>query len=149
MKDTAPKYKFIGKEGMNFKIRQLAFICQKAIVGFPRTMVFAVSCPDPASTPDCEMANPRGARVIGLDHNMNKNDIALLIGMMHGFLDQHEDFYTTEYEESFREAVDLSWSIYGHSVAMSKEIVYPQGNFEDAPKWKDQNTLRSFKWIQE
>tara|TARA_R110002072_G_scaffold42064_11_gene118046 strand:- start:70117 stop:70539 length:423 start_codon:yes stop_codon:yes gene_type:complete len=139
MKDTAPKYRFIGKEGMDFKIRQLAFNCQKAIVGLPRTMVFAVSCPDPASTPDCQMSNPRGARVVGLDHNMNKNDIALLIGMMYGFLDQHEDRYTTEYGGEFRDAVDLARSIYGHSTAMSRAIVNPPGSHEDAPKWKDRN----------
>ncbi len=139
MKDTAPKYRFIGKEGMDFKIRQLAFNCQKAIVGLPRTMVFAVSCPDPASTPDCQMSNPRGARVVGLDHNMNKNDIALLIGMMYGFLDQHEDRYTTEYGEEFRDAVDLARSVYGHSTAMSRAIVNPPGSDEDAPKWEVRN----------
>jgi len=139
MKDAVPKYKFDGKQGMDFKIRQLAFNCQKAIVGLPRTMVFAVSCPDPASTPDCKMANPRGAKIIGLDHSMNKNDIALLIGMMYGFLDQYEDRYFLDFGEEFREAVDLARSIYGHSVAMSSAIVNPPRSLEDAPKWKDQN----------
>ncbi|MBL4698816.1 MAG: hypothetical protein JKX70_08270 [Phycisphaerales bacterium] len=138
MKNEAPKYKFAGKEGMDFKICQLAFNCQKAIVDLPRTMAFAVSCPDPASTPDCEMANPRGARIVGLDHNMNKNDIALLIGMMYGFLDQHEDRYTTDYGEEFRDAVDLARSVYGHSVAMSTAIVNPPRSLENAPKWKNQ-----------
>jgi len=139
MKETAPKYRFIGEEGMKSKIRQLAFNCQNAIVGLPRTMVFAVSCPDPTSTPDCKMANPRGVRIIGLDYSMNKNDIALLIGMMYGFLDQHEDRYTTEYGEEFREAVDLSRSIYGHSIGMCSAIAKPQESIENTPKWKDQN----------
>lgn len=137
MKDTTPKYRFSGKEGMKSKIRQLAFNLQSSIVGLPRTMVFAVSAPDPMSTPDCQMSNPLGVKILGLDHQMNQNDIALLIGITYGFLDQYEDQYTMDYGEEFREAVDLARSIYGHSIGMCSAVARPQGNFEDAPKWKD------------
>lgn len=111
---------------MAAKMQTLSLNCRMAMTGLPRTMIFAVSCPDPTSTPGAMNAGPQGVRLLGLDDDIKINDMATLIGMMYGYLDNFEDYHTIEFGEKFRESVDLARSTYGHSVSMKSVIVEPQ-----------------------
>lgn len=84
---------FNGPDGMARKIRLLASNCEAATEGMSRTLLIAVSAPDPVSTPDCEHASPRGFRIQTLDDAMGPNEIATLMGTIYGFLDTIEDGY--------------------------------------------------------
>ena len=87
----AAKHEFRGPDGMARKIRLLASNCEAATEGMSRTLLIAVSAPDPVSTPDCEHASPRGFRIQTLDDGMGPNEIATLMGTIYGFLDTIED----------------------------------------------------------
>jgi len=115
----ATAHTFNGPDGMARKIRLLASNCEAAIEGLSRTLLLAVSVPDPVSTPDCQHASPRGFRIQTLDDGMGPNEIATLMGTIYGFLDTIEDGYTREYGESFREAVDQARSTHGHASGMA------------------------------
>ena len=84
---------FNGPDGMARKIRLLASNCETATAGLSRTLLIAVSSPDPVSTPDCEHAAPRGIRIQTLDKGMTSTDIAVLMGTLYGMLDTIEHEY--------------------------------------------------------
>ena len=109
---------FEGRDGMIRKIRMLASNCASATDGFSRTLLIAVSAPDPVGTPDCEMSGPRAVRIQTLDSGMKSADIAVLMGTIYGLLDTIEDDYTREFGEGFRERVDTARGCYGHAVGV-------------------------------
>lgn len=109
---------FAGRDGMTNKIRLLASNCAGATEGFSRTLLIAVSAPDPAGTPDCEMAGPRAVRIQTLDSGMKSADIAVLMGTIYGLLDTIEDDYTREFGEEFRDEVDAARESHGHAVGV-------------------------------
>ena len=121
----AAKYEFHGLDGMARKIRLLASNCEAATEGMSRTLLIAVSAPDPVTTPDCEHASPRGFRIQTLDDGMGPNEIATLMGTIYGFLDTIEDGYAREFGESFREAVDQARGTHGHASGMAVVPVEP------------------------
>lgn len=109
---------FEGRDGMTRKIRMLASNCASATDGFSRTLLIAVSAPDPVGTPDCEMSGPRAIRIQTLDSGMKSADIAVLMGTIYGLLDTIEDDYTQEFGEGFRDHVDAARESYGHAVGV-------------------------------
>jgi len=115
----AAKHEIPGPDGMAHKIRLLASACEAATEGMPRTLLIAVSAPDPVSTPDCAHASPRGFRIQTLDDGMGPNEIATLMGTIYGFLDTIEDGYAREFGESFRDAVDDARGTHGHASGMA------------------------------
>lgn len=121
----AARHEFRGADGMARKIRLLASNCEAATEGLSRTLLIAVSAPDPVSTPDCEHASPRGFRLQTLDDDMAPNEIATLMGTIYGFLDTIEDSYAREFGDSFREAVDRARSTHGHASGMAVVPVEP------------------------
>jgi hypothetical protein len=121
----AAKHEFPGANGMARKIRLLASNCEAATEGMSRTLLIAVSVPDPVSTPDCEHASPRGFRIHTLDDGVGPNEVALLMGTIYGFLDTIEDEYAREFGESFREAVDDARGTHGHASGMAVVPVEP------------------------
>lgn len=116
---------FSGPDGMARKIRLLASNCEAATEGLSRTLLLAVSVPDPVSTPDCKHASPRGFRIQTLDDGMGPDEIATLLGAIYGFCDTIEDGYAREFGESFREAVDRARGIHGHASGMAVVPVEP------------------------
>jgi len=123
---------FNGPDGMARKIRLLASNCEAATAGLSRTLLIAVSVPDPVSTPDCEHASPRGFRIQTLDKGMTSTDIAALMGVLFGMLDVIEDGYAREFGEGFREAVDEARSTHGHGQRMAVVPVVPM----DTKPWQ-------------
>ena len=121
----AAKHEFRGPDGMARKIRLLASNCEAATEGMSRTLLIAVSAPDPVSTPNCEHASPRGFRIQTLDDGMGPNEIATLMGTIYGFLDTIEDEYSREFGESFRESVDRARGTHGHASGMAVVPVKP------------------------
>ena len=121
----AAKHEFRGPDGMARKIRLLASNCKAATDGMSRTLLIAVSAPDPVSTPDCEHASPRGFRIQTLDDGMGPNEIATRMGTIYGFLDTIEDEYSREFGESFRDAVDRARGTHGHASGMAVVPVEP------------------------
>ncbi|GAB4545269.1 MAG: hypothetical protein Tsb0013_02990 [Phycisphaerales bacterium] len=121
----AAKHEFRGPDGMARKIRLLASNCEAATEGMSRTLLIAVSAPDPVSTPDCEHASPRGFRIQTLDDGMGPNEIATLMGTIYGFLDTIEDEYSREFGSTFREAVDEARGTHGHASGMAVVPVEP------------------------
>ncbi|MFI4893889.1 MAG: hypothetical protein ACIAQ0_10710 [Phycisphaerales bacterium JB058] len=115
----AAKHEFRGPDGMERKIRLLATNCEAATEGMSRTLLIAVSAPDPVSTPDCEHAGPRGIRIQTLDDAMGPDEIATLLGAVYGYCDTIEDGYAREFGESFREAVDRARGTHGHLCGMA------------------------------
>lgn len=116
---------FNGSDGMAKKIRLLASNCEVATAGMSRTVLLAVSAPDPVSTPDCEQAGPRGIRIQTLDKGMTSTDIAVLMGTLYGMLDVIEDGYSREFGGGFREAVDEARGTHGHGQQMAVVPVVP------------------------
>lgn len=110
---------FAGRDGMARKIRTLAAGCTRVTEGFSRTLLIAVSAPDPVGTPDCEMAAPRAVRIQILDDRMTSTEIAQLIGTIYGLLDTIEDDYMREFGEGFRDAVDNARDAHGHAVGVA------------------------------
>jgi len=110
---------FNGPDGMARKIRLLASNCEAATVELSRTLLIAVSAPDPMSTPDCEHADPRGIRIQTLDKGMTSTDIAALMGTLYGMLDVIEDGYSREFGDGFRDAVDEARGTHGHGQRMA------------------------------
>lgn len=110
---------FNGPDGMAKKIRLLASNCEAATAGLSRTLLIAVSAPDPVSTPDCEHADPRGIRIQTLDKGMRSTDIAVLMGTLYGMLDTIEHEYACEFGDGFREAVDEARGTHGHGQRMA------------------------------
>ena len=116
---------FSGPDGMARKIRMLASNCETATAGLSRTLLIAVTAPDPVSTPDCEHADPRGIRIQTLDKGMTSTDIAALMGTLYGMLDVIEDGYAREFGDGFREAVDEARGTHGHGQRMAVVPVVP------------------------
>ena len=123
---------FNGPDGMARKIRLLASNCETATAGLSRTLLIAVSSPDPVSTPDCEHAAPRGIRIQTLDKGMTNTDIAVLMGTLYGMLDVIEDGYSREFGDGFREAVDEARGTHGHGQRMAVVPVVPM----DTKPWQ-------------
>ena len=121
----ATKHEFRGPDGMARTIRLLASNCEAATKGLSRTLLIAVSAPDPVSTPDCEHASPRGFRIQTLDDGMGPNEIATLMGTIYGFLDTIEDGYAREFGDSFSEDVDQARGTHGHASGMAVVPVEP------------------------
>lgn len=115
---------FNGPDGMARKIRLLASNCEAATAGLSRTLLIAVSAPDPVSMPDFEHAAPRGIRIQTLDKGMTSTDIAVLMGTLYGMLDVIEDGYSREFGDSFREAVDEARGTHGHGQRMTVVPVF-------------------------
>lgn len=134
----AVTHEFSGPDGMQQKIRMLASNCAGATEGVARTLLIAVSSPDPVSTPDCEQAGPRGFRIQTLDKDIEAKDIALLLGSMMGFIEQIEHQYAVEFGEEFHAMVDEARDSHGHSVSMS---VVPTEPMESKP-WKSREGVR-------
>ncbi|MEO1583763.1 MAG: hypothetical protein AAFR96_04225 [Planctomycetota bacterium] len=124
----AAKHEFCGRDGMARKIRLLACSCEAATEGLSRTLLIAVSAPDPVSTPDCEHASPRGFWIQTLDEGTGPDEIATLMGTIYGFLDTIEDEYTREFGEPFREAVDEARGTHGHASGMAVVPVEPSNS---------------------
>ena len=123
---------FNGPDGMARKIRLLASNCEAATAGLSRTLLIAVSAPDPVGTPDCEHADLRGIRIQTLDKGMTSTDIATLMGVVYGMLDVIEDGYAREFGEGFREAVDEARGTHGHGQRMAVVPVVPM----DTKPWQ-------------
>ena len=123
---------FDGPEGMARKIRLLASNCEAATAGLSRTLLLAVSAPDPVSTPDCEYADPRGIRIQTLDKGMTSTDIAVLMGTLYGMLDTIEHEYAREFGDGFRESVDEARGTHGHGQRMAVVPVVPM----DTKPWQ-------------
>ena len=123
---------FNGPDGMARKIRLLASNCETATAELSRTLLIAVSAPDPLSTPDCEHADPRGIRIQTLDKGMTSTDIAVLMGTLYGMLDVIEDEYAREFGDGFREAVDDARGTHGHGPRMAVVPVVPM----DTKPWR-------------
>ena len=123
---------FNGPDGMARKIRLLASNCEGATAGLSRTLLIAVSAPDPVSTPDCENADPRGIRIQTLDKGMTSTDIAVLMGTLYGMLDVIEDGYSRGFGDGFREAVDEARGTHGHGQRMAVVPVVPM----DTKPWQ-------------
>lgn len=123
---------FNGPNGMARKIRLLASNCEAATAGLSRTLLIAVSAPDPVGTPDCEHAAPRGIRIQTLDKGMTSTDIAVLMGTLYGMLDVIEDEYSREFGDSFREAVDEARGTHGHGQRMAVVPAVPM----DTKPWQ-------------
>lgn len=115
------RFAFSGPDGMARKLRLLTANCEAATAGFARTLLIAVSAPDPLSTPGCRHAGPRGIRVQTLDVGMRPKDLALLVGTIYGLLDRLEDAYTLEFGEDFRGLVDEARSLYGHETGIGED----------------------------
>ena len=131
-------HEFDGPDGMTQKIRLLARNCDAATRGLSRTLLIAVSMPDPLSTPDCEHAGPRGIRIQTLDKGMTSTDIAVLMGTIYGMLDTIEDGYTHTFGEDFRESVDTARGTYGHAWGMSVVPVVPL----ETKAWKSREIVQ-------
>jgi len=97
---------------------------------FPRTLLLAVTAPDPGSTPDCEMASPRGFWINTLDSQMDHRDVARLLGSMLGVIEMIEHDYTMEFGEEIRELID---DARGSGHAMRWNIVPTEST--DARPW--------------
>ena len=123
---------FNGPDGMARKIRLLASNCEGATAGLSRTLLIAVSAPDPVSTPDCENADPRGIRIQTLDKGMTSTDIAVLMGTLYGMLDTIEHEYAREFGDGFRESVDEARRTHGHGQRMAVVPVVPM----DTKPWQ-------------
>ena len=123
---------FDGPDGMARKIRLLASNCEAATAGLSRTLLIAVTAPDPVSTPDCEHADARGIRIQTLDKGMTSSDIAVLMGTLYGMLDVIEDGYAREFGDGFREAVDEARGTHGHGQRMAVVPVVPM----DTKPWQ-------------
>lgn len=123
---------FNGPDGIARKIRLLASNCEAATAGLSRTLLIAVTAPDPVSTPDCEHAAPRGIRIQTLDKGMTNTDIAVLMGTLYGMLDVIEDGYSREFGDGFREAVDEARGTHGHGQRMAVVPVVPM----DTKPWQ-------------
>ena len=123
---------FNGPDGMAKKIRLLASNCETAMAGLSRTLLLAVSAPDPVSTPDSKHADPRGVRIQTLDKGMTNKDIATLLGTVYGMLDTIEDEYSRVFGDDFREAVDQARGTHGHGQRMTVVPVIPM----DTKPWK-------------
>lgn len=123
---------FNGPDGMARKIRLLASNCETATAELSRTLLIAVSAPDPVSTPDCEHADPRGIRIQTLDKGMTSGDIAVLMGTLYGMLDTIEHEYAREFGDGFREAVDEARGTHGHGQRMAVVPVVPM----DSKPWQ-------------
>ena len=123
---------FSGPDGMARKIRLIASNCETATAELSRTLLIAVSAPDPVSTPHCEHADPRGIRIQTLDKGMTNTDIAVLMGTLYGMLDVIEDGYAREFGEGFREAVDEARGTHGHGQRMAVVPVVPM----DTKPWQ-------------
>ena len=123
---------FNGPDGMARKIRLLASNCEGATAGLSRTLLIAVSAPDPVSTPDCENADPRGIRIQTLDKGMTSTDIAVLMGTLYGMLDTIEHEYAREFGDGFRESVDEARGTHGHGQRMAVVPVVPM----DTKPWQ-------------
>jgi hypothetical protein len=134
----AAKHDFSGPDGMKKKIRLLASNCADATQGLSRTLLLAVSAPDPMSTPDAEYSSPRGIRIQTLDKGMRSKDIALLLGSMMGFIDQIENGFAMEFGDEFHTLVDEARDSYGHSVMMD---LVPVVLMESKP-WKSREGVR-------
>ena len=123
---------FNGPDGMAKKIRLLASNCEAATAGLSRTLLVAVSAPDPVSTPDNEHADPRGIRIQTLDKGMTSKDIAALLGTVYGMLDTIEDEYSRAFGDGFREAVDEARGTHGHGQRMAVVPIVPM----DTKPWQ-------------
>ena len=123
---------FNGPDGMARKIRLLASNCETATAELSRTLLIAVTAPDPVSTPDCEHADARGIRIQTLDKGMTSSDIAVLMGTLYGMLDVIEDEYAREFGDGFREAVDEARGTHGHGQRMAVVPVVPM----DTKPWQ-------------
>lgn len=97
---------FRGSDGMDRKIRVIANRCSAATRGMSRTLLLAVSAPDPVSTPDCEHAEARGFWVHQLDTKITVKSMAEMLGSMQGLIDMLENDLTLEFGEEVRELID-------------------------------------------
>ena len=97
---------FKGSDGLDKKIRMIAGRCAGAARGFPRTMVVAVTLPDPEVTPDCQHEDPRAVWVNQFDTRMTPNAVASLLGAMQSVIDFLEDGYYEEFGPEIREGFD-------------------------------------------
>ena len=109
------KYEFQGTDGLDRKFRTLAGKCKSALDGMPRTLLLAVTAPDPGSTPDCEMASPRGLWINTIDSQIHARDVARVVGSMMGMLEKYEHELAMEFGEEIREAVDDARD-FGHAM---------------------------------
>ena len=89
-----------------------------------RTLLLAVSAPDPATTRDCEHAEPRGFWIHRLDTQISMKTVAELLGSMQGLIDMLEHTYTMEFGDEFRELIDDARER-GHSIRMNTVPVTP------------------------
>lgn len=97
---------FRGSDGMDRKIRMIAGRCSGVTSGMPRTLLLAVTAPDPTTTPDCEHAAPRAFWINQLDTQITLKAAAEMLGAMQGLIDMLESEYVNEFGDEFREAID-------------------------------------------
>lgn len=106
---------FRGRDGMDRKIRMIAGRCSGVTRGMPRTLLLAVTAPDPTTTPDCEHAAPRAFWINQLDTQITFKAAAEMLGAMQGLIDMLEHNFVMEFGDEFREAIDEARSR-GHTV---------------------------------
>ena len=109
---------FRGGDGLDKKIRMIAGRCSGATRGMPRTLLLAITAPDPTTTPDCEHAEPRACWINQLDMQITFKAAAEMIGAMQGLVDMLENQFVNEFGDEFREAIDDARGR-GHSVRMN------------------------------
>jgi hypothetical protein len=114
----ALRYRFPGTGGLDQKFRTLAGKCKAAVEGMPRTMLIAVTAPDPGSTPDCEIASPRGLWINTIDSQIHERDMARVLGAMMGMLEKFEHELAMEFGEEIYELVDDARN-FGHAMRWS------------------------------
>jgi len=103
---------------MDKKVRMIAGRCNGAIRGLPRTMLLAVSAPDPVTTPECEHAEPRVFWINQLDTQITFKAAAEMLGAMQGLIDMLEGEFVDRFGQEFREVIDDARGR-GHSVRMN------------------------------
>jgi hypothetical protein len=114
----ALRYRFPGTGGLDQKFRTLARGCERAVEGMSRTMLIAVTAPDPGSTPDCEIASPRGLWINTIDSQIHERDMARVLGAMMGMLEKFEHELAMEFGEQVHEMVDDARN-FGHAMRWS------------------------------
>ena len=108
---------FSGGDGLDKKVRVIAGRCSGATRGMPRTLLIAITAPDPTTTPDCEHAEPHAFWINQLDTQVTFKAAAEMLGAMQGLIDMLEGEFVDRFGDEFRVAIDDARGR-GHRVQM-------------------------------
>jgi len=89
--------------------------CRMAAEGTPRTLLLAVTAPDPEMTPDSENASPQGFWINTIDSETGAREYALVLGAMLGLIEKLEHDLVVEFGDDLREVIDDARG-FGHAI---------------------------------